>query len=114
MMDCIFCKIAVGQIGANVVFEDDRVLAFRDLNPQAPVHVLIIPRKHIENVSRMEEGDFPLLGGLLCAAQKVAAEEKLMEKGFRLVVNDGKDGGQTVGHVHMHLLGGRPMHWPPG
>ncbi len=113
MSDCIFCKIGAGQIGAQVVYSDSDVVAFRDLNPQAPVHVLVIPKKHIERVSTLTDSDLPLVGKIHTAVQAVARSEKL-NAGFRVVVNDGADGGQTVSHLHYHVLGGRGLKWPPG
>ncbi len=112
-MDCIFCKIARGEIPANKVYEDEEFVAFKDINPQAPIHVLIIPKKHIESLSEAKEEDRELLGKLLWVAKKVAQELNL-RKGYRLVINTGPDGGQEVLHLHVHLLGGRAMAWPPG
>ncbi|MDX9767534.1 MAG: histidine triad nucleotide-binding protein [Ectothiorhodospiraceae bacterium] len=114
MTDCIFCRIAAGEIPANIVYQDEDVLAFRDLNPQAPVHVLIIPRRHIATLNDIVPEDVQLLGRLLLAAKMVAEQEGLAEAGYRTVVNCNADGGQTVFHVHVHLLGGRSMNWPPG
>lgn len=114
MDDCIFCKIAAGDIPADRVFEDDRVVAFRDLNPQAPTHVLIIPKRHISTLNDLEPGDEALVGHLLATAKTVAADEGFAETGYRTVVNCNADGGQTVFHIHLHLLGGRRLHWPPG
>jgi len=110
--DCIFCKIVSGQIPSQRVYEDDQVLAIRDINPQAPVHVLILPKQHI--VSVMELTDSRLLGRMTVAAAQVAKREGIAERGFRLVTNTGPDGGQAVPHLHFHLLGGRQMGWPPG
>lgn len=112
MSDCIFCKIVSGQIPSQRVYEDDQVLAIRDINPQAPVHVLILPKQHI--VSVMELTDSRLLGRMTVAAAHVAKQEGIAERGFRLVTNTGPDGGQAVPHLHFHLLGGRQMEWPPG
>ncbi len=112
-MDCIFCKIVRGEIPANKVFEDELCLAFYDLNPQAPTHVLLIPRKHIASLADAEPADADLLGHLLTVTTQIAAQLGCA-KGFRTVVNTGADGGQTVDHLHLHLLGGRAMHWPPG
>ena len=112
-MDCIFCKIARGEIPANKVYEDEEFVAFRDINPQAPTHILVIPKKHIESLSDVKEEDRELLGKLLWVAKKVAQELNL-KKGYRLVINTGPDGGQEVLHLHVHLLGGRAMAWPPG
>lgn len=112
-MECPFCMIAAGTIPADLVHADDRVVAFRDINPQAPVHVLVIPREHHDNVGALATADPTLLGDLLVAAAQVAADENL-GAGYRLVINTGGDGGQTVEHVHVHLLGGRHLTWPPG
>jgi len=112
-MDCLFCKIASKEINASIVYEDDDFLAFRDINPVAPSHILIIPKRHIETVNELEETDALLMGRMLVIAKKIAAEEGLSD-GYRLVLNCGKDGGQEVFHIHLHLLGGRKMGWPPG
>lgn len=113
-MDCIFCNIAAGQIPAKLVYEDPRVVAFRDIKPEARVHVLLIPRRHVERVSDLtSEDDFKLVGEIHRAAIKIAKDEGL-DAGFRLVTNSGPDAGQTVNHLHYHLLGGRRMKWPPG
>ncbi|MBV9080445.1 MAG: histidine triad nucleotide-binding protein, partial [Elusimicrobia bacterium] len=112
-MDCIFCKIAAGQIKGQMVHEDPNVVAFRDLKPQAPVHVLIIPRKHIASIADVHDPDFPLVGEIYRVAQVVAKKEKLAN-GFRVAVNCGPDAGQSVDHLHFHLLGGRKLGWPPG
>lgn len=114
MTDCIFCKIAAGEIPAEKVYEDDQVVGFRDLNPQAPVHVLIIPRKHIATLNDLTESDESLVGHMHRAAAKVAADEGLAERGYRTLINCNAEGGQTVFHLHLHLLGGRQMTWPPG
>lgn len=111
-MSCIFCAIASGDIPATVVHETDRVVAFRDLNPVAPIHVLVIPREHHENVVELA-GDAQLTAELMQAAAAVAQVEGV-DGGFRLVFNTGPDGGQEVGHVHAHVIGGRRMQWPPG
>ena len=112
--DCLFCKIARHNLEANVVFEDDDSLAFRDLNPQAPTHILVIPKRHISSLTEATKEDEPLLGHLLTVARKLAKDEKLSEKGYRVVVNNGSYAGQTVFHIHVHLLGGRSFRWPPG
>ncbi|MFC4526480.1 histidine triad nucleotide-binding protein [Dyella halodurans] len=114
MGDTIFGKIIRREIPADIVYEDDDVLAFRDLNPQAPVHVLFVPRKAIATLDAASAEDAELLGKLLLAAASYARQEGLAEKGYRTVVNCNEHGGQTVFHLHVHLLGGRPMHWPPG
>ena len=111
--DCLFCKIASGAISATALYEDEQVLAFRDLTPQAPTHVLVIPKRHIASLAEATEGDTALLGLLLLAAAEVARLEGL-GNGYRVVVNTGADGGQSVHHLHLHVLGGRAMHWPPG
>jgi len=112
--DCIFCKIAGGEIDSEIVYQDDRVVAFQDANPQAPVHLLVIPRKHIPSLKDFSEEDFDLLADIHRVAVELAEEEGLTEEGFRLVNNCGSQGGQTVDHVHYHLLGGRQLTWPPG
>ena len=113
MAECIFCKIASKELKSEIVYEDDEVVAFKDINPQAPVHILIIPRKHIEKISDMEESDIPLIGKLFFVASKIAKELNL-EDGYRLVINNGRNAGQAVFHIHLHLLGGRKFSWPPG
>ena len=110
--DTLFAKIARGEVPADIVYEDDLALAFRDIHPQAPTHLLVIPRKPIERLSRADDDDAELLGHLMGVARKVAAQEGLTD--FRLVVNDGPGAGQTVFHLHLHVLGGRPLSWPPG
>ncbi|BAZ65745.1 protein kinase C inhibitor [Fischerella sp. NIES-4106] len=111
--DTIFGKIIRREIPANIVYEDDLALAFTDVNPQAPVHILVIPKKPIPKLTEAEPGDQALLGHLLLTAQKVA-EQAGLTNGYRVVINTGDDGGQTVYHLHLHILGGRPMAWPPG
>lgn len=110
----IFGKIVRGEIPAKKVFEDDEVLAFRDITPQAPVHILIIPKREIPAVRDAKESDTNLLGKLLLTAAQVARQEGIEQRGYRLVINTGGDGGQTVNHLHVHLLGGRALTWPPG
>lgn len=114
MSDCIFCKIAEKKIPSKIVHEDDKVMAFNDVNPQAPTHVLVIPRKHVASIAELNEADAGLLGHLMLIGSKIAGQKGIAEGGYRLVVNTGKHGGQTVFHLHLHVLGGRPMHWPPG
>ena len=114
MADCIFCKIGAKQIQAMVVYEDAELLGFRDINPQAPVHILVVPKKHYTSINEFAEGDVPLLGRLLLAGKQIAKQEKLADRGYRLVFNCGDDGGQSVAHVHMHVIGGRQLSWPPG
>ena len=112
-MSCIFCKIVDGSIPSTAVYEDELCYVFADLHPQAPVHVLLAPREHITSMDDTDQTDGKLLGHLLWAATEVA-RNKGLAKGYRLVVNTGPDGGQTVDHLHVHLLGGRPLTWPPG
>ncbi|SEG61377.1 histidine triad (HIT) family protein [Bryocella elongata] len=112
-MDCLFCKIAAGTIPVTRLYENDHVLAFPDISPQAPVHVLVIPKKHLASHAHGTAEDAAVYGELLAAAGEVAKAQGL-DNGYRMVINTGADGGQTVGHLHVHLLGGRPMHWPPG
>jgi len=114
MSDCIFCKIVKGDIPAQKVYEDDEMLAFHDINPVSPVHCLVIPKKHIGSLMELEAEDVPLAGRLLNKAQELAKELNCGEKGARFVINAGKDGGQTVDHLHIHVLGGRRLSWPPG
>ena len=114
MSDCLFCKIAAKTIPAKLVHEDDQVIAFDDINPQAPVHTLVIPRRHVASMAELNEADADLLGHLLLVGNQIAKQKGIAEGGYRLVVNTGRNGGQTVFHLHLHLLGGRPMHWPPG
>lgn len=113
-MDCIFCRIADGSLPANIVYEDEDVVAFRDINPVAPVHMLVIPRKHIASVNALEEQDALLAGKLLLTARRLAAEQGFAENGFRLAMNTNQDAGQTVFHMHLHVLAGRYLAWPPG
>jgi len=112
--DCIFCKLANHAIPARAVFEDDDIFAFEDLSPQATVHILIVPKRHIANLAATSDGDLEVLGKLLRAAAVIAADQGVSESGYRTVANVGRDGGQTVDHLHLHLLGGRHMGWPPG
>lgn len=114
MADCIFCKIIEAEIPSQKVYEDDDLLAFEDINPAAPEHVVLIPKKHIETLNEAEEGDVLLLGKLLMAAKNIASERNLSEDGYRLVLNCKEGAGQSVFHIHLHLLGGRIFNWPPG
>ncbi len=114
MGDTIFGKIIRKEIPAKIVYEDDSCLAFHDVSPQAPVHVLVIPKKPIISLEQLEDEDAPLLGHLWLTIQKVARQLELAESGYRVVVNCGKDGGQSVDHLHFHILGGRALKWPPG
>lgn len=112
--DCIFCRIARREIGTPLEYEDDRVVAFKDLHPQAPVHLLVIPKKHIEKIGDVGPEESGLLLNLIQAANEMAVKFGLADDGYRLVINSGDNGGQTVYHLHIHLLGGRIMNWPPG
>jgi histidine triad (HIT) family protein len=114
MSDCLFCKFARKEIPTRVVFEDDSCLAFEDINPKAPVHVLIIPKKHLGSINDMASEDEATLGHLVSIARRIAQEKMIDQSGYRAVINTGPDAGQSVFHIHMHLLGGRPMAWPPG
>jgi histidine triad (HIT) family protein len=111
--DCLFCKIATEIIPVTRLWEDEHLLAFPDINPQAPTHILLIPKQHFNSLAHTSAENAPLLGHLLASAAVVARQQKL-DNGYRLVINTGPNGGQTVGHLHVHLLGGRPMGWPPG
>ncbi|AFZ49272.1 histidine triad nucleotide-binding protein [Dactylococcopsis salina] len=113
MSDTIFTKIINREIPADIVYEDDRALAFKDINPQAPTHILVIPKKPIPQIAVADTADQDLLGHLLLIVKQVAAQAGL-ENGYRVVINNGSDGGQTVDHLHLHILGGRSMQWPPG
>ncbi len=112
--DCLFCKIAAGQIPCTEVFADDDFLAFLDIDPKAPSHILVIPRCHISGLSTLKSSDSDLIGRLVTTASSIAAKEGLAAKGYRFVINQGDDGGQSVGHLHLHILGGRSLSWPPG
>jgi histidine triad (HIT) family protein len=112
-MSCLFCRIIAGELAATIVYRDDDVLAFRDAHPQAPTHILVIPTRHIASIADTQDNDADLLGRLIIVAKQVAQTEKL-SAGYRLVVNTGMQAGQSVFHLHVHLLGGRAMHWPPG
>ncbi|PID80945.1 histidine triad nucleotide-binding protein [bacterium DOLZORAL124_64_63] len=114
MDDCLFCKISAGNIPCEDVFSDENFLAFRDIDPQAPTHILVIPRRHVSGLAQLQGPDADLADGLLTTAVKIAADLGLAEKGYRFVINQGDEGGQTVGHLHLHILGGRAMAWPPG
>lgn len=114
MSECIFCMIAEKKIPAKIVYEDEQSVGFEDVNPQAPVHVLVIPKRHIPTILDTGEGDGPLLSHLIEVCKKVARDKGIAERGFRIVTNCNPESGQTVFHIHLHVLGGRPMHWPPG
>lgn len=113
-MSCIFCRIANGEIPANKVLENEHVVAFHDLDPRAPVHVLVIPRRHVVNVGSAEPGDVQALGQVLLACREAAEKTGVAESGFRVALNTGPDAGQSVDHLHAHVLGGRALDWPPG
>ena len=112
-MSCLFCKIIDGSIPSTRVYEDEQCIAFADINPQAPIHLLVVPRKHIVSLAEASQEDSALLSHLLWTVAEIAREKKL-SAGYRTVINTGRDGGQTVDHLHLHLLGGSSMHWPPG
>ena len=112
--DCLFCRIVVGEIPSTRVHEDDEVIAFRDIAPRAPTHILVIPRRHVASAADLTEADGPMLGRLFSVAAAVAREQGIADAGYRIVSNVGRWGGQTVDHLHLHLMGGRPFEWPPG
>src|SRR6185503_17095243 len=114
MAPCLFCSIANHEIPASIVYEDDRVIAFNDINPQAPTHVLVVPKRHIETLNTLEPGDDGIVGEVVRRAAAIAKERGISEKGYRTVFNTNREAGQTVFHIHLHLVGGRPMAWPPG
>ena len=114
MTECLFCKMAFGEIKPNWVYEDPDIMAFKDINPQAPTHVLIVPRRHIATLNDSGEPDAALLGKMLVIASQIAVSQEIAETGYRVVLNCNRDGGQSVFHIHMHLLGGRALRWPPG
>jgi histidine triad (HIT) family protein len=112
MSKCLFCKIIAGELPATMVYRGSDIVAFRDSHPQAPTHILVVPIKHVESVAAMQPGDIDLVGRLVATARDIAHHEGLA--GFRLVINSGREAGQSVFHLHLHVLGGRPLHWPPG
>jgi histidine triad (HIT) family protein len=114
MSECIFCKIVERTIPAVLVYEDDMVVAFDDVNPQAPTHTLVIPRKHVGSITELQDSDVELLGRVMLAGNKIARLKGIADAGYRFVVNTGPHGGQSVFHLHLHVLGGRHMAWPPG
>ena len=114
MSQCLFCRIIKRDIPGAIVYEDDRVVAFEDINPQAPTHVLVVPRTHIESLNDLSSGDDPLVGELVRRAAAIAKERGIADSGFRAVFNTNREAGQTVFHIHLHLLGGRSLGWPPG
>jgi histidine triad (HIT) family protein len=113
-MDCLFCSIADKSIPSDIVYEDEQVIAFRDVSPQAPTHILVIPKQHIATINDMDISQGHLIGHMIYTAKSIAKQEELSDDGFRLVMNCNESGGQTVFHIHLHLLGGRTMTWPPG
>ena len=113
-MDCIFCEIANHNIPSTIVYEDELIIAFNDLEPMAPVHVLVVPKKHIASLNALAEEDNQVLAHIMQTIPRIAKEQNIAESGYRVVINCGEDGGQTVGHLHFHLLGARPMLWPAG
>jgi len=114
MPDCLFCRIARGDVAANIAYRDDELVAFHDINPQAPIHLLVIPIRHIESLLQLQEGDHALVGRLYALAARLATDLGVAESGFRVIINTNRDAGQTVPHLHLHLMGGRTMSWPPG
>ena len=114
MSPCLFCEIAAGKIPCTEIFSDEEFLAFADIDPKAPTHILIIPRRHIGGLNDLGSNDTGLIGRLVLTATEIAAERNLSGSGYRFVINNGRDGGQTVSHLHLHILGGRPLTWPPG
>lgn len=112
--DCLFCKILAGDIPAELVYESETAVAFRDINPQAPTHVLVIPRKHISTINDITPDDEAIVGSLYTAAREIAASDGIADDGYRAVMNCNEGAGQSVFHIHLHVLGGRPMNWPPG
>ena len=112
--DCLFCKVASGEIPATLVHEDERLVAFRDISPQAPVHILVIPREHVASLEAVADDQADLVGGMLLVARDLARSEGVAEDGYRAVLNVGADGGQTIHHIHLHLIAGRALSWPPG
>jgi histidine triad (HIT) family protein len=111
---CIFCRIVANQATANILYRDQQVTAFRDLHPQASTHLLIVPNKHIDSLNAMQDEDEGLIGYMFAVARRLAAKEGIDRSGYRLVLNTNKDAGQSIFHLHLHLIGGRPMGWPPG
>ena len=114
MMDCIFCKIVAGEIPSKKIYEDDKVLAFHDISPEAPVHFLVIPKEHIASLNEVNEENAEVFAHIFKTINKLVKEQGIAEDGYRVVTNCGEQGGQTVGHIHFHVLGGRNLNWPPG
>ena len=112
--DCLFCKIVDGGLPADIVYENDSLVAFRDINPKAPTHILLIPRRHVATMNDLQDGDESLVGDLFITAARIAADEGLADDGYRVVMNCNEAAGQSVFHIHLHLMGGRTMTWPPG
>jgi len=112
--DCLFCRIAALEVSADIVYEDDQVVAFRDITPKAPVHILLIPREHITSAASLTDANGPMLGYLFATAAQIARDENIARSGYRLTTNSGAGAGQSVFHLHFHLMGGRQMGWPPG
>jgi len=112
--DCIFCKIINGQLKSEIVYENDSVLAFKDIDPKAPVHILVLPKKHIQKISDLNQQNKSIVSEMVMAANEIAKKTDIANSGYRLILNCGHDAGQAVFHIHMHLLGGRKMGWPPG
>jgi len=114
MTDCLFCRIIKKEIPSSIVFENDKVFAFKDINPVAPIHILIIPKEHIESALQIDQSNSDIIANIFEVAAIIAKEQKIADNGYRIVTNIGKDGGQAVPHLHYHLLGGRSLQWPPG
>ena len=114
MNQCLFCAIIKGEIKGDIIYQDDLVVAFRDINPKAPVHILIVPRKHVETLLDLEQRDKPIIGDVFYRAAQLAKDQGISKEGFRVVLNNGPGAGQSVYHIHFHLMGGRPFTWPPG
>jgi histidine triad (HIT) family protein len=114
MKDCLFCKIIAREVPSSIVYEDERVLAFNDINPQAPTHVLVVPKRHIASLNDLTPEDDPIVGEIVRRAAAIAGEKGIATGGFRTVFNTNRGAGQTVFHIHLHLIGGRSLHWPPG
>jgi len=114
MSDCLFCKIVSGEIPCDKLYENDKLIAFRDIDPKAPTHILVIPKKHIRSINELDISDQNLAGEILLTAKEIAKIENIESSGYRTIFNTNSDGGQTVYHIHMHVMGGRQLHWPPG
>lgn len=114
MTDCLFCRMVAGEIQPDIVYDDDEIMAFRDVNPQAPTHVLVIPKRHIATTNDLQPDDAELVGRMVLVAGKVAVDDGVDERGYRMLLNCNPEAGQSVFHIHLHVLGGRPMGWPPG